>query len=219
MSGTGAGAGGDGTNVVVVATTNPGKVRELDRLLAGTGLVLRRLCEVDPTAPPVVEDGDTFEANARKKARAAAERTGLRALADDSGLEVDALGGAPGVWSARYATLPADSRTDRGVQDRANVDKLLRALEGVPQERRTARFRCVLVLADPSRSPGDDLVVDGRCEGRIGDAPRGQHGFGYDPIFVPEGEHRTMAELTPGEKDARSHRAAAVAALRARLGD
>ena len=153
----------------------------------------------------VVEDAETFEGNARKKATELARRSGLSALADDSGLEVDALGGAPGVYSARFA--------GPGATDGTNVDKLLGAIVDVDDPARTARFRCVLALAGPSGAI--EHVTDGRCEGRITRERRGEGGFGYDPVFVPAGETRTMAELTSEEKNARSHRGAAVRAMRA----
>jgi len=223
---------------VVVATTNPGKVRELARLLDGAGILLRPMDQVDPDAPEVVEDGATFLDNAWKKAVTAAVRTGLPALADDSGLEVDALGGAPGVHSARYAAPSDDASAplpgpgwpaDRGERDRRNLEKLLEALAALPPGApRAARFRCVLVWAEPGAGadpnrPGEPVgpgivIAEGSCEGTIAEAPRGTGGFGYDPVFLPVGEARTMAELSPEEKNARSHRAAAARALRAKLG-
>lgn len=188
---------------VVVATNNEGKRRELQVLLPSTfALVSPRELEL---ALDVDETEDTFEGNALLKARAFAAASGLHALADDSGLEVDALGGAPGVRSARYA---GDDATDAD-----NVDELLRALAG--EHARSARFRCVLVLV----APNGDVVAraEGRCEGAITSAPRGDGGFGYDPVFVPAGDTRTMAELSRDEKNAISHRAAAARALRERL--
>ncbi|MBX3245942.1 MAG: RdgB/HAM1 family non-canonical purine NTP pyrophosphatase [Myxococcales bacterium] len=188
---------------VVVATNNEGKRRELQVLLPSTfALVSPRELEL---ALDVDETEDTFEGNALLKARAFAAASGLHALADDSGLEVDALGGAPGVRSARYA---GDDATDAD-----NVDELLRALAG--EDARSARFRCVLVLV----APNGDVVAraEGRCEGAITSAPRGDGGFGYDPVFVPAGDTRTMAELSRDEKNAISHRAAAARALRERL--
>lgn len=196
---------------VVVATRNPGKVRELAVLLAPLGLDLVPLDAVAPDAPEVVEDGETFEANAVKKARAAAAATGCPAIADDSGLEVDALGGAPGVRSARYA----GSGGDRAHRDDANNRRLLLDLAARPDAGRGARFRCVLVHVEAADA--EPVVAEGACEGRIAEAPRGAGGFGYDPLFVPDGETRTMAELTADEKNARSHRAAAARALAAAL--
>jgi XTP/dITP diphosphohydrolase len=155
--------------------------------------------------PSPVEDGATFEANALIKARVCAEATGLPAIADDSGLEVDALGGAPGVHSARYAGAGGD--------DAANNAKLVTALAGTPDEQRTARFVCAAVVVTPD---GRQAVVRGTMEGRIARAARGEHGFGYDPYFVSDGagDGRTNGELAPAEKDAISHRGAAFRALR-----
>lgn len=192
--------------ILVVATGNAGKVRELRALLAGLPVELRSLRD-HPGAPEAVEDGDTFLANARLKARAVAGHTGLPALADDSGLEVDALDGRPGVRSARFA---ADASAGSG--DAANVDLLLARLLGVPAERRTARFRCALVVALPD---GREISAEGACEGTIAERPRGHGGFGYDPVFLCGA--RTFAEMPGAEKAAVSHRAVAMAALRPRL--
>jgi len=192
---------------LLVATNNPGKVREYEELLADL--------PVEITFPAreglhmeVEESGETFEANARIKALAYAQASGLLTLADDSGLEVDALGGAPGVHSARYAGPGADDVT--------RYRKLLEALSGIPAGRRSARFRCVVALAQPD---GTVHTAQGTCEGQIGFEPRGEHGFGYDPIFLVEGSGgRTMAELLPDVKNRISHRAHAVAAARPTLG-
>lgn len=191
---------------IVVATGNAGKLAELDRILDGLPVELVPMTELGLDAP--VEDGATFEANALIKARAAAEATGLAALADDSGLEVDALDGAPGVRSARYA---ADEAATQGHDDLANNRRLVRELEGVPEADRTARFVCVAALAAPD---GRAWTERGTMEGRIVDEPRGTGGFGYDPHFVSEGETRSNAEVSPAEKDARSHRGAAFRAMR-----
>ena len=178
---------------VLFATTNAGKLREL-RALVGEALEVVGLSEL-PSIPEPAEDADTFEGNARLKAQAYARVSGLPALADDSGLCVDALGGAPGVLSARYA--PGD--------DRARYEKLLRELQDVPDARRGAAFRCALALALPD---GATQVEVGACEGHIAHAPRGTHGFGYDPVFLlPDG--RTLAELSGEEKGRISHRGAA----------
>jgi XTP/dITP diphosphohydrolase len=194
---------------LLVATTNPGKIAELARLFAGLpGLAVIGPDDIGPL-PEVIEDGDTFEANAVKKARAIAQATGIMTLADDSGLEVDALDGAPGVFSARYA--------GEGASDVDNNARLLAALEGVPDEARTARFRCVLAVVDPERAHADLLLTQGTVEGSIGHAPRGSRGFGYDPLFVVLGRNETMAELAPDEKDRLSHRAEAARAMRAAL--
>ena len=193
---------------VVVATANPGKLAEIQAILAGVPVELVPMGELGVEEP--VEDGDTFEANALVKARACAAATGLAAIADDSGLEVDALGGAPGVRSARYAGEPSDDRADK---DRANNAKLVAALAGVPAANRTARFVAAAAIVTPD---GFEHVVRGTMEGRIVDRPRGSGGFGYDPHFVSvaAGGERTNAELAADEKDAISHRGAALRALR-----
>jgi XTP/dITP diphosphohydrolase len=195
---------------VVVATRNRGKLRELVPLFAELGLGFE-LVTIDAVAPEAElrEDGVTFEDNALAKARQAATATGLPALADDSGLEVDALAGAPGVFSARYAGV--------GATDAANNAKLLAALRDVPDARRAARYRCVAAFVDPAR--GRELWRAGACEGRILKAPRGEGGFGYDPLFSLEaaGRERTMAEIDVDEKNRLSHRAAAFRALAAAI--
>jgi XTP/dITP diphosphohydrolase len=190
---------------LVLATGNVGKQRELAALLQGRGLQLLRQSELGVTS--VEETGTTFEANALLKARHAAAATGLPALADDSGLEVDALGGAPGVYSARYAGEHAG--------DAANTELLLQRLQGVPLSARTARFRCVIVLL---RSADDDapLLAAGSWEGHIALAPAGVGGFGYDPVFVPRGGVLTVAELDDITKNQVSHRAQALQDLLAR---
>lgn len=186
---------------LLVATTNEGKLREIRGFLAGVGVEVRGLADV-PAAPVVVEDEDTFVGNARKKAWALCEATGLPALADDSGLVVEALGGRPGVWSARFAGPEAD--------DEANNCRLLRELEGVGPSERGAAFVCAMVLAVPG---GREHVAEGRLEGRILEGPRGVGGFGYDPLFLVEGGGETLAELELAEKNLVSHRAKALAAL------
>jgi XTP/dITP diphosphohydrolase len=193
---------------LVFATRNPGKVIELRQLLAGLDLDI--LSAADLAVPEVVEDGDTFAANAIKKALEVSRAAGLPALADDSGLEVDALGGAPGVISARYAGPEHD--------DAKNNQKLLRELAGVPADRRTARFRSVVALADASGRLGSEvLTADGTCEGIILDAPRGTGGFGYDPLFYAPELACTFAEAGVGPKNDLSHRARAMRAMRPRL--
>lgn len=187
---------------LVFASANRHKVAEIAAMLAPHGWA------VEPLALGVEEDAPTFAGNAEKKARAALAATGLPSLADDSGLEVDALGGAPGVLSARYAGEPCD--------DAANNAKLLAALAEVPDARRTARFRCALVFVDAA---GARLVAEGVCEGRIGHAARGTGGFGYDPLFILDGDGRTMAELAPEEKNRVSHRARALAKMAAALSE
>lgn len=190
---------------LVVATTNRGKVAEVAALLALRGV---EVVPVDAILPgwTIAEHGTTFEENARAKAFDVARRAQVAALGDDSGLEVVALGGAPGVRSARYA--------GDGAADAANVARLLNALRDVPASARQAAFRCALALASPD---GEVVEVAGRCEGTIAFAPRGSGGFGYDPVFVDVATGRTFAELTADEKNARSHRGRALAALCARL--
>jgi len=191
----------------IVATLNRDKAAELHALLALPGVELMPLADW-PGATAPEETGDTLLANARIKARAAVALTGLPAIADDTGLEVDALNGAPGVHAARYAG------PDARYAD--NVARLLRELAGVPAERRTARFRTVCVAAWPD---GRELNSEGALEGAIIEFPRGANGFGYDPVFVPAGGMRTYAELTDAEKNEVSHRARAVRALREKLAD
>jgi len=186
-----------------MASGNPHKVEEIAALLEGAPVVLSPL-PPGITLPP--ETGQTLLANAQIKARATAHAVGGLALADDTGLEVDALGGEPGVHSARYAGEQA------GYAD--NCAKLLHRLTGIHGANRRARFRCVLVLADPS---GSELAAEGRVEGFILEAMRGGGGFGYDPLFVPDGETRTLAELSAAEKNALSHRGRAVESLRQQL--
>lgn len=197
---------------LVFATRNPGKLRELRQLITGIEVidVGEAAARLGRAIPDVVEDADTFAGNAIKKARAVSAATGLPALADDSGLEVDALGGAPGVYSARYAGDQHD--------DAANNAKLLAALAGVPTAQRTARFRAALALADVSGPLGAEvLVADGACEGVILDAPRGTGGFGYDPLFFAPELGQTFAEAGVGPKSDLSHRARAMRAMRPRL--
>ncbi|HEY4183798.1 MAG TPA: RdgB/HAM1 family non-canonical purine NTP pyrophosphatase [Polyangia bacterium] len=198
----------DARQTVVVATRNRGKLREILALLEESRLAFR-LVTIDELAPDAElrEDEDTFEGNALAKARQAAAATGLPALADDSGLEVDALDGAPGVWSARYAGLPSD--------DARNNEKLVQALRDVPADRRAGRYRCVAAYVDPRR--GLELVRAGSCEGELRSTPQGQGGFGYDPYFFLPALGRTMAEIELAEKNQMSHRAAAFRALAAAL--
>lgn len=180
---------------LILATRNAGKVAELRALLSDLPLTLRAASEVEG-APTVVEDAPTLEGNARKKAFALHQHTGCAALADDTGLEVDALGGRPGVHTARFAGPDAD--------DAANRAALLEALAGEPN--RAGQFRTAIALADADGVHG----VEGVCRGRIAEVERGAGGFGYDEVFVPEGYDRTFAELSPDEKNAISHRARAL---------
>lgn len=191
---------------IVAATRNKKKLSELARLLGDIkGLELLGL-DSFPDCPEVEETGGTFEENSLLKARSAAKCTGLWALADDSGLEVDALGGAPGIFSSRYAGPDAD--------DKKNVQKLLSALEGVPPERRTARFRVVVTLISPE---DETHLFEGKVEGSIGHKAEGGSGFGYDPVFYPRGFDLTFAQMPPAEKDKISHRAEALGRLKAHL--
>lgn len=194
------------SRTLVAATGNPGKLAELQRLLAGCGWEVAAQSAFGVEPPP--EDGLTFVENAIIKARHAAEHTGRPALADDSGIVVDALGGAPGVRSARFAA-PASC-------DAANNEKLLRSLSGVPAEERTARFECAIVWMRDARDPVP-LIARGTWAGRVLEAPRGTNGFGYDPLFLDPATGCTAAELPPARKDALSHRGQALRALRAML--
>jgi XTP/dITP diphosphohydrolase len=185
---------------VLIATHNEGKKREYAELLADTGAELVSLADVG-IEQSIPEEGETYAENAVLKARGYAALSGMLTLADDSGIEVDALGGGPGVHTARYA--------GEGASDADRNALLLRSVAGVPEEARTARFRCVIALAWPS---GRTEVVEGVVEGRIAPEPRGEHGFGYDPIFYVPAYGRTMAELPEEVKNRISHRARAAAA-------
>jgi len=197
---------------LVVATSNRGKLEELRALVAGLAIEVRPASDLLGEAPNIVEDGATFADNAVKKARAVARATMTLTLADDSGLEVDALDGRPGVRSARFAH-------DRAT-DAENNAALLAALDAfgdpadVPGADLSARFRCALALVDPFTGGGEPRAVEGVCEGAITRTPRGSGGFGYDPLFVVAGTDRTMAELDADDKNRVSHRARAFAALR-----
>jgi XTP/dITP diphosphohydrolase len=190
---------------LVVATANSGKLREFRSLLAGLPFELTSLAELELPSPE--ETGTSFLANAMLKAHHAAASSGSAAVADDSGIEVDILGGAPGIYSARYAGLDAD--------DRANNAKLMSELAGVPPEQRGARYRCALVFLEAAGAA--PLAAEADWRGFILDAPRGSGGFGYDPYFWLPELNRTAAELTPGEKNCLSHRGMAMRALRERL--
>ncbi|GGP04792.1 RdgB/HAM1 family non-canonical purine NTP pyrophosphatase [Nonomuraea glycinis] len=184
---------------IVLATRNPGKIAELRRILSGFDIVG---LEEFPEIGDVAETGVTFEENALLKAHAVAQQSGLAAVADDSGLCVDVLGGMPGVFSARWSGRHGD--------DQANLDLLLAQVSDVPAAKLTAHFACAAALALPS---GEFRVVEGALPGHLISTPRGVNGFGYDPIFVPDGDSRTTAELSPQEKDAISHRGRAFNAL------
>lgn len=194
---------GSASGTVVLATHNRHKLAEVRAILGAVGLDPRRIVSAtDLGAPEPVEDGLTFADNALIKARALMAATGRPVMADDSGLVVDVLGGAPGIFSARWCGHHGD--------DEANLRLLLDQLADVPDPHRTARFRCAAVLVTPD---GTEVVEHGDLDGMLITAPRGGNGFGYDPILVPTGERRTCAELTAAEKNARSHRGAAFRAL------
>lgn len=189
---------------ILIASRNAHKIQEIREIFDLPGVEWVSTAEF-PELHDVEEDGDTFEANAIKKATELARATGLWALADDSGLEVTALGNAPGVWSARYAGEPCNHAN--------NNAKLLRELAG--QTDRSARFRCVAALSDPT---GRAETVSGACPGRIVDALRGAQGFGYDPLFVPDGYDRTFAEMGNAQKNQLSHRGRALALAKEKWG-
>ena len=191
---------------IVLASRNKKKAAEIERILAGSPITVLTLDDF-PNCPDVEEDADTFDGNALKKARAIAACTGRAAFSDDSGLEVEALSGAPGVYSARYAGPNAN--------DADNLQKLLAAMQDIPEERRAARFVCAIAFVQPN---GDEHVFWGYAEGAIGREPKGVSGFGYDPVFYPSGHARTFAEMTATEKDAMSHRRKALEKLAEFLG-
>jgi XTP/dITP diphosphohydrolase len=183
---------------VLIATRNPGKARELAALLEDEPVQIVSLADF-PSVPETVEDGETMAANAAKKAQEGSLATGLLTVADDSGLEVDALDGAPGVRSSRFL--------GRGSTEEERNTEILRRMREVPDERRTCRFRCAVAVARDGRIEG---ATEGTCEGRIAHVPRGNHGFGYDPIFYLPDRGCTMAELEPQEKNEISHRGRAL---------
>lgn len=183
---------------VVIATRNQGKVREFNMMFQQLGWEAVSIADF-PDVPEVVEDGETFEANARKKAETVSRFLQMPAVGDDSGLEVDALGGKPGVYSARFAGEKAT--------DEENWQKLLQELQDVPNERRTARFRCALAFARPGE---ETILAHGRCEGAILREPAGTNGFGYDPVFFLPDRLCTMAQVDPSVKNKISHRANAL---------
>src|SRR5438093_508278 len=200
---------------IAIATKNPHKIRELSRICADWPVEWATVANRDPASfPDVEETGETYLDNAVLKARAVADALGMPALADDSGIEVDALGGKPGPRSARFAGA--------GASDERNLAELIRSIRGVPAAGLTARYRCVAVLAEPGEGGVREAIhaaihAEGLCEGTLITKPRGSDGFGYDPIFVPVGWERTMAELAPEEKDRISHRGRALRSLHATL--
>lgn len=193
---------------IVVASHNAGKIAEISGILSGSGIELAGLDDF-PAYPEPEETGDTFLENAMIKATAAHEATGLPALADDSGIEVDALGGAPGIRSARYG--------GEGLDDAGRYTKLLSALAGKPDEERAARFRCVMVLFPAPGPDGGALVTEGILEGRIALEPSGENGFGYDPVFYVPAAGKTAAEMDRAEKNSISHRYRALVEMKAML--
>jgi XTP/dITP diphosphohydrolase len=203
------GARGPYRDTLVVATGNRGKLEEIKAILEGLPVDVRGVSEVLASPPRVVEDGATFAENAVKKARAVSSATMTLTLADDSGLEVDALDGRPGVRSARFA---GERATD--AENNAALLAALGTFDEASDKKLGARFRCVLALIDPFTSAGEPRMAEGVCEGWITRTPRGSGGFGYDPLFVVAGADRTMAELSADEKNVVSHRARALAALR-----
>jgi len=182
---------------IILATRNQGKIREIRTILADLDVTLRDAADVPPF-PEAVEDGDTFLKNALAKAKAAHRATGLPALADDSGIEVEALAGEPGVRSARYGGM--------GLTDADRCARLLDALRGVSEERRGARFHCVAVLYPAPGASRKGLATEGLLYGRIAEAPRGNNGFGYDPVFFVPERGKTVAEMDAVEKNSLSHR-------------
>jgi XTP/dITP diphosphohydrolase len=186
---------------LIIATSNKHKLREFRELLQKFPFTLLSLADF-PHIPPIVEDGKTFYENALKKATTVAQLTGQLTIADDSGIEVEALGGKPGVTSARFAGEDAS--------DYENNAKLLKGLEGVPPDKRGACFKCVLVIAP---AEGKTAFVEGECKGTILHEPRGEHGFGYDPLFLVPEYNKTFSEITPEEKNKISHRSRALRKL------
>jgi len=190
---------------ILIATNNKGKAKDFETLFGPFGFEVKTLNDLDQDID-VEETGVTFEENAILKAETVSKLLGIMVIADDSGLEIDSLHGAPGVYSARYAGEPKN--------DEANIDKVLSELQGVPKEERTARFRCVLAVAGPST---ETVTFSGSCEGLILEERRGTNGFGYDPIFFSSEKGQAMAELSPEEKGRISHRGAAIRQLKERL--
>lgn len=190
---------------LIIATKNAGKAKEFQQFFAQLHIRVKSLLDFDDL-PDVEETGTTFAENARLKAETIAELLDMPVLADDSGLEIDALQGRPGIYSARYAGVDKD--------DEANIRKVLEEMQSVPMEKRTARFVCVLALAEKGK---ETVITEGYCEGKIALHPAGENGFGYDPIFIPEGYTNTLAELDPSVKQEISHRRHAMDQLQALL--
>jgi len=190
------------TRKVLLATRNRGKVREIRKVLKGLGIRIQSLRDL-PEAPEVNEDGNSFSENALKKARFYAALSGMLTISDDSGLEVDALKGQPGVYSARYA--------GEGASDQDNIQKLMKEMEGIPTSRRGARFKCSIAIVSPD---GVEAVAEGSCKGKVGFREMGKRGFGYDPLFILPQYGKTMAQFTLEEKNRISHRGKALRKLR-----
>ncbi|MFC2948582.1 XTP/dITP diphosphatase [Virgibacillus sediminis] len=193
---------------IIIATKNDGKAKEFKELFSAYGIHARSLLDLEAELPDVEETGTTFRENAALKAEQTASLLSVPVMADDSGLMIDALNGQPGVYSARYAGGQKD--------DQANINKVLNELVDVPGNKRTARFVCVLAIAVPGEKT---IFREGFCEGYIANGKSGENGFGYDPIFVPRGFERTMAELSKEEKNRISHRAVALKQLKDWLGE
>lgn len=191
---------------IIIATKNQGKAVEFKKMLSPYGFHIQTLLDYSTDMPDVEETGTTFHENAQLKAEQISSFLGKSVIADDSGLAVDYLNGAPGVYSARYAGEHADDVT--------NNNKVLNALHDVPNEERTARFICVLAFAQPNQKT---IYHEGICEGKIATSPYGTNGFGYDPIFIPKGYHQTMAQIEQEEKNQISHRSHALKAFQAWL--
>ncbi|WP_026906360.1 XTP/dITP diphosphatase [Paucisalibacillus globulus] len=187
---------------VLIATKNVGKAKEFQTLFERYGIKAVSLLDLEQELPDIEETGSTFEENAALKSEGIAEILNIPVMADDSGLVVDALDGRPGIFSARYAGEPKD--------DKKNIEKVLSELGSVPEEQRTARFVCVISVSVPGQKT---IFKKGLCEGTIGTEEVGNHGFGYDPIFIPDGLQQTMAELSPDEKNKISHRSNAIIQL------
>ncbi|MCP8617041.1 XTP/dITP diphosphatase [Salirhabdus salicampi] len=191
---------------ILLATKNEGKAKEFKEIFGSIGYQVITLLDLEGDVPDVEETGETFEANAALKAETFANRLQMPVMADDSGLEVDALQKRPGVYSARYAGLEKN--------DQKNLEKVLQELEGVEHKNRTARFVCVLAFARPEE---ETIFARGTCEGYIASYPQGTGGFGYDPIFIPNGYNRTLAQFAPSEKHSISHRGDAIEKMLTKL--
>lgn len=187
---------------IIIATKNRGKAAEFKTFFSGYGIETKSLLDFDEEMKDIEETGETFEENAALKAEQIRDLLSVPVLADDSGLIIDALNGRPGIFSARYAGEPKS--------DQANIEKVLTELQSIPGEKRTARFICVLAIAVPGK---DTIFKTGYCEGNIGFRVKGSNGFGYDPIFIPEGYTQTMAQLPANEKNKISHRKNAIIQL------